>query len=73
MRNIEARIYKHIPNGKYSLTVEGEDVSGTMKSFDFCPNPGNYMSMSLDGIELEDIEKISKCIYASYMKEENNG
>ena len=73
MRNIEARIYKHLPTGKYSLTVNGEDVSGTMRSFDFCPNPGNYMSMSLDGIELEEIRKISKAIYAAIVKEENNG
>ena len=73
MRNIEARIYKHLPTGKYSLTVEGEDVSGTMRSFDYCPKPGNFVSVSFGNIDLDEIKKISKSIYAAIVKEENNG
>ena len=69
MRNIEARIYKHLLNGMLYLTVEADDLTIDMRSFDYRPGPGNHTSVCFGNIDLDEIKKISKCIYAAICQE----
>jgi len=69
MKYINTLITKHGGEGKYTLLMQGDDVTVKAFSHGYPHRPGNHVNLGFQGVTLVDMTELAACILASVRKQ----